>query len=115
MSSSERGCELLKDVEATVLATVERELIIRGVKGLSGLPENLGRVVSSRLAEEWGGQLVYIPMNIGRRNARIYDAFTGDNVHELAKKFRLSVQRVYKIIADERAQRRMPQLSLPLD
>ncbi|GFM37713.1 Mor transcription activator family protein [Desulfovibrio psychrotolerans] len=115
MSSSERGCELLKDVQITVQATVEQELRIRGMVDMSGLPENLGRVVSSRLAEEWGGQLVYIPMNIGRRNARIYDQFTGDNVHDLAKKFRLSVQRVYKIIADERARRRMPQLNLPLD
>lgn len=115
MSSSERGSELLKDVQTTVQASVERELNARGVQSLNGLPENLGRVVSSRLAEEWGGQLVYIPMNIGRRNARIYEAFTGDNVHELAKKFRLSVQRVYKIIADERARRKMPQLNLPLD
>ncbi|BFR47473.1 Mor transcription activator domain-containing protein [Nitratidesulfovibrio sp. HK-II] len=114
---TQRGCELLKDVEDTVEATTQRELRIRGLlerKDLAGLPKDLGRVIADRLAEEWGGQNVYIPMDSARRNARLYNEFTGDNVHDLAKKYRLSVARVYSIVADERTKRRMPQLRLPM-
>lgn len=113
---TQRGCELLKDVEETVEAATHRELRVRGLlerKDLAALPKNLGRVIADRLAEEWGGQNVYIPMDSARRNARLYDEFTGDNVHDLAKKYRLSVARVYSIVADERSRRRTPQLTLP--
>ena len=115
---SERGSELLKDVEATVEAATEQELRVRGLqerKDLSGLPKVLGRVVADRLSLEWSGQNVYIPVVMARRNARLYDEFTGDNLHALAKKYRLSLARVYSIIAEERSRRRTPQLTLPLD
>lgn len=114
---TQRGCELLKDVEAAVEAATEQEIRIRGLlerKDLSDLPKGLGRIIADHLAKEWGGQNVYIPMDNMRRNARLYDEFTGDNVHELAKKYRLSLARVYAIVADERSRRRAPQLRLPL-
>lgn len=122
MSSSmsrftQRGCDLLKDVEETVEATAAQEMRIRGLlerKELASIPKDLGRVVADRLAEEWGGQSVYIPMDNARRNARLYNEFTGDNVHDLAKKYRLSLSAVYRIVADERSKRRTPQLTLPL-
>ena len=38
---------------------------------------------------------------------------TGDNISELARKFGLSEQRAYAIIAEERARRRLRQGTLP--
>lgn len=112
---SQQGSELLNAVAAMVQAEAERLLRIRGLlKGLPELPADLGRVVANQLAEEWGGQHVYVPMDKQRRDARIYELFTGANHHDLAKRFKLGVPTIYKIIDQERARRRAPQLRLPM-
>lgn len=112
---SQQGSELLNAVASMVQAEAERLLRIRGLlKGLPELPADLGRVVANQLAEEWGGQHVYVPMDKQRRDARIYELFTGSNHHDLAKRFKLGVPTIYKIIDQERARRRAPQLRLPM-
>jgi len=115
---SQRGSELLNAVQLMVQMEAERELRIRGLlsgQNLSSLSAELGKVVANQLAEEWGGQHVYIPMDKARRDSRIYELFDGTNHHELAKRFKLGVPTIYKILDQERARRRTPQLRLPLD
>ncbi len=69
-----------------------------------------------KIADNWGGQAIYIPMDqvarLCSRNAEIYDAFTGDNVSELVSKFGLSRQAIYRIIRSERLRRAPVQPSL---
>lgn len=66
--------------------------------------EELGNRMKIMLSEDWGGQMLYIPMTAGRiaqreaRNVAIRREFTGDNVADLAAKYRLSVHTVYRII-----------------
>lgn len=64
-----------------------------------------------------GGQYIYFPkmetLSRGVRDICIWDQFNGENVRELAKKFDLTVQRVYSIIAEQRKielQRNQPAL-----
>lgn len=68
-----------------------------------------GNEVANRMADDWGGQQVYIPRNAAGqrqgRNAQIFREFTGDNVPDLAKKYGLTIQAVYRIIKAERALR----------
>ena len=56
--------------------------------------------------DEFGGENLYIPKNISgkahRRNRQIYDEFTGDNHDELAKKYGVTLQRIYAIIKEQR-------------
>lgn len=113
-----RGRELLADVSMTVQSATEQALRKSGLldrKDMSGLPEELGRIVADHLANEWGGQSVYIPMDRSRRNARIYERFDGTNIHALAKEYGVCVLTIYRIVKQERARRHSPQLRLPLD
>ena len=81
----------------------------------TGMQESDARAIANetaaKIADNWGGQSVYIPMDLvarmSTRNAEILDAFTGNNITELVRKFRLSRQAIYRIVKAER-QRRSP-------
>lgn len=98
---SRRGSELLDMIEAII-----NDELGRGIQGL-------GKRVTARIAVECGGQNVYFPSDKKRRDAKIYEEHTGDNIPDLARRYRLSVQTVYQIIREERARRRLRQVVLP--
>jgi Mor family transcriptional regulator len=64
--------------------------------------EHVGKEVADRMAAHWGGQNIYFPMGLSiklsRRDRQIYDDFNGSNQSELARKYGVSLQWVYKII-----------------
>lgn len=99
--SSRRGSELL----SFIAACVEDE------KRRGG--QSLGERVATRLAFEWGGQQLYIPFDKIRRNAQIFELFTGNNTQELAQQFHMSDSAIRRIINEERIRRRQQQLTLP--
>lgn len=74
--------------------------------------------VASELAPLIGGR--YVPQNYARermerekRDAAVWQAFTGDNYDELMRRFRISRRLAYMIVAQERKkQRRRVQHSL---
>ena len=96
------GAELLQDL-ADKLAEHAQEAF--------GVPEAKARrfaqEAAGRVADDWGGQNIYVPMDmVGRRierNDRLYREFTGENAADLATKYRLSIQCVYRIIKVQRA------------
>lgn len=96
--------ELLRDL-ATKLAAQARAAF--GVEEEQA--RRFGEDVAGRVADDWGGQNVYIPMELSgkvkARNEQIYKEFTGDNAAELALKWRLAVQTIYQIIKFERSLR----------
>lgn len=63
-----------------------------------------------QLATELGGDAVYVPKgtkpSIEARNAEMLAAFTGDNVNELARKYRVTPMRLRQILATEAARKR---------
>ncbi len=103
--------ELLDDVAAKVST-----LLLPHVA--QGMADALGQRVADLLAEDWGGISVYVPKRterrLAQRNARIYRAFTGDNVTDLAKEYGLSEVQVYTVIRAEREKRGMKQARLPM-
>lgn len=64
--------------------------------------ENIGMVVALKTAHNWSGLNVYIPRAMTlfacEREKQIYNEFTGNNHAQLAKKYRLSIQWIYKIV-----------------
>jgi len=58
--------------------------------------------IVKQLAKDWGGQQVYIPksmmLELDERDRQIYKEFTGTNQPQLAKKYNMSVVRVYQIL-----------------
>ncbi len=49
------------------------------------------------------GQHCYIPFDSNRRNKLIYREFTGNNIPQLVRKYRIGTQAIYKILAKVRA------------
>ena len=96
-----RGSELLNQIEAII-----NDELKYGADGL-------GKRVATQIAFQCGGSKVYFPFDKARRDARIYDDFTGDNIQELRTKYHLSEQTVYQIIREERARRKHKQSVLP--
>ncbi len=110
MNDSRQGSVLLNDISDKLTSLVIAE-------GISvEVASRIGREAASFLADDWGGQNVYIPMDLSARlstrNAEIYKLFTGDNISELATRFGLSVQTVYRIIKVERIKKAPKQASL---
>ena len=71
------------------------------------------RRVTTRIALEFGGEQIYLPKDKARRDARIFDEYTGDNVLELRARYKLSESTLYQVIRAERSRRRLRQGVLP--
>ncbi|MDL2313352.1 hypothetical protein LJC36_00050 [Desulfovibrio sp. OttesenSCG-928-C14] len=76
------------------------------------LSAGLARHAADFLSLSWGGQQVYIPMDSKRRASMMYEEFDGANHAELARKFGVCIQTVYKVIKREHAARSGKQCSL---
>lgn len=92
-----KGPELLTDLSAHVAATLVELASIDQDKA-----DQLAREIADRMAAHWGGQNIYFPMGLSvklsRRDQQIYDEFNGTNHSELARKFGVSLQWIYKIV-----------------
>lgn len=87
-----------------------------------GLEDKAAKVQAGKItgviAHYLGGQTIYMPsgdrLKIALRDAQIYQEFTGNNVHELIRKYRLSQTQIYEIIRVQRSLfRRRNQPELP--
>jgi Mor family transcriptional regulator len=107
----EIGAELLMDLRDHVA-----DVLTNKVELPDGVAKGIAQDVAVRIADNWGGQVLYIPMDLATkmntRNAEIMDAFTGDNINGLVKQFRLSRQTIYRILKAERERRAPKQGSL---
>jgi Mor family transcriptional regulator len=72
--------------------------------------DHAGYLVMRRWAETVGGSGVYIPTidSLARheRDEAIWRDFTGDNIHELARRYGITTIHVYRIIKRKRAEER---------
>lgn len=96
MSRNRRqACELIADLSAHLTES----LIAKGVA--NDAAAEIGSEVADRLALHWRGQNIYIPIDLAfRRNAKIYSDFTGDNHDKLVFKYGVSLQHVYRVVAE---------------
>jgi len=64
--------------------------------------DQVGREIAERMASHWGGQNIYFPMGLSyklsQRDRQIFDDFTGANHSELARKYGVSLQWIYKVV-----------------
>jgi len=105
------AAELLQDL-ADQAADAARKMLGASSRAAA----DFGKELAFHMAENWGGQSVYIPMDLaGRRserNEQIYKKFNGANAAGLAREYKISVQMIYRIIKAERAARAQKQYSL---
>lgn len=88
--------------------------VLRNCQELEAVPDiEIGLCaiqVVYQFATELGGDAVYMPKgtkpSIEARNAEMLAAFTGDNVNELAREYRITPMRLRQILATEAARKR---------
>jgi len=92
-----KGPELLIDLAQHVSVTLIELLTLDQDKA-----EQLGREIADRMAAHWGGQNIYFPMGLclklSQRDQQIFDEFNGTNHSDLARKYGVSLQWIYKIV-----------------
>ncbi|EEH8067293.1 DNA-binding protein [Salmonella enterica subsp. enterica serovar Stanley] len=97
------------------LAFHASQVLIESMNIDSASAENAGQAIADRMMRNWGGQSIYFPKDIsGRaseRDYQIYSECDGRNYAELAKKYNLTLQWIYKIVkrvhTEKQHQRRM--------
>lgn len=96
-------------MDETILDAVARIVLEecgrRGVAAASA--QDLARVVSRRLAEQWGGMSVYVPANAAQARAERYAAVVADwqagrSVREIARRHQVTQKTVYAILRRRR-------------
>ena len=96
-SFKSKGPELLVDLADHVSFTLVELLAMDQDKA-----RQVGVEIADRMAAHWGGQNIYFPMGLSyklsQRDRQIYDDFTGANHSELARKYGVSLQWIYKIV-----------------
>lgn len=92
-----KGPELLVDLAQHVAFTLAELIGLDEEKA-----EQAGREIANRMAAHWGGQNIYFPMGLtyklSQRDQQIYDEFNGTNHSDLARKYGVSLQWIYKIV-----------------
>ncbi|MCP1292943.1 MULTISPECIES: Mor transcription activator family protein [Chromobacterium] len=96
-----KGPELLVDLAQHVAMTLKQLANTEQQQA-----EQLGQEIAERMAKHWGGQNIYFPIGLSYqsslRDQQIYGEFTGGNHAELARRYGVSLQWIYKIIKTER-------------
>lgn len=105
--------ELLGDL----LTNLARELKAAGLDVTSA--SDIAWRATEKVRDRWSGQTIYVPQAITyetrKRYEQIWNEFTGDNVPDLARRYRLSEQAVYAAIRHMREEhKRRAQLTLDL-
>lgn len=101
--SRSKAPELLTDMRAHVTAA-----LVELVSMQPDAADHVSREVVQRMASHWGGQNIYFPMGLSvklsARDHQLFDEFDGTNHGELARKYGVSLQWVYKIVKQVRAE-----------
>jgi Mor family transcriptional regulator len=95
--------ELLADLASQCSAVIHERLGLDAVKA-----DEIGRETAERMSFIWGGQNVYFPKGLiyqlSIRDRQIFDEFNGKNHADLARKYKVSLQWIYKLIKTVRAE-----------
>lgn len=102
MTEPQKMPELLTD-----LASRAQKILAEKTGMETSLAEHVGFEIAREMAENWGGQSIYVPkgheMQLHNRDEQVWDDFDGHNHNQLAAKYKISVQWVYTIVKRMRA------------
>jgi len=93
---------------ADLAAQVAEQIIERGMAE-EQVAKEIGAGIAEYIREHWSGINMYIPkgrrMEELKRDATIYDEYSGSNAQELARKYGMALASIYRIVARERDRR----------
>jgi len=92
--------EILQDIKRYILLESKKQSITNEVA------EQIAHGITEKIRHDWGGLSVYIPKGtiyaLSVRDQQIYDDFNGNNHHEICRKYNISLQWLYKVIAAQK-------------
>ena len=92
-----RAPELIRDLIDKSADILEKQISMQ-----PGEARQAALAIVKQLTKDWGGQQIYIPkammLELSERDHQLYSEFNGHNQPQLAKKYGISVVRVYQII-----------------
>lgn len=87
--------EIIEDLAARAAESARLEFGLDAAKASA-----YGKQVANAVWEAWGGQQVYIPKPLSKRDVELYARFRGGEAKEkLIREHRLTTQRFYQIVA----------------
>ncbi len=102
-AKKKHGEELLEDLGGKIKAA-----LVSLAELNPDLSEHVGNEIVNQMSEHWGGQIIYFPQGmmqkISTRDLQIWEEFSGSNHAELARKYHISLQWVYRIVKTMRKQ-----------
>ena len=91
--------ELVADLEDQAVACLMSVLPMERQQAVE-----VSKKLSHHLTSNWDGQLIYFPKNllgrVSERDLKSYKEFNGKNHVELARKYDLTVQHIYRIVKE---------------
>lgn len=95
----------MNSTKNNILADTLKRAVLKAFQkqkeGIFTTPEEISQYVTEKIIFECEGLVLYIPKlnrQIQERNERIRKEFTGNNIQELAMKYKVSVQWAYHIL-----------------
>lgn len=92
-----KGPELLHDLWQHVSVALQELIELDKERA-----NHVANEIANRMAAHWGGQLIYFPIGtaikLSARDLAIWNDFNGKNHSDLARKYGVSLQWIYKIV-----------------
>ncbi len=95
----------LEDLHRLAADTLSQELHKAGVPEAARLAEHAANELTGKIYFLWGGQQAYVGLKGDWLSQRICAEFTGDNVNDLVRKYRISAKHVYRILQQDKQRR----------
>ncbi len=77
-------------------------LVLRDYNIAPDIAEQCGAAVADHMANHWGGQVITIPKDyrwkLTQRDLIIWGEYNGKNHHELARKYGIGTNAIYRIV-----------------
>jgi len=106
--------DFLDDLRREVAKSLARRLPGHGIAITDALVDAVALDVAMDIQYEWAGQQLYVNQSSPYLRQRIFSEFTGNNVPELVRRYRLSTKTIYDYIRAGRAREKHPgQVALP--
>jgi len=100
MQENRQYPEILQDLKRHILAEGKKQALT------DATAQQIAHRATEQIRRDWGGLSVYIPLGmmyaLSERDQQIYADFTGNNHQQVCRKYNISLQWLYKIIATQK-------------
>ena len=95
--------DVLDTIRINVRQSLCEHLPAYGITPTEALRDDLSLRVAMDFQYQWAGQPLYVPQRSEYLERRIMSEFTGDNIADLVRRYRLATRTIYDIIKRQRA------------